>query len=212
MNAITTLTGVTLFALSAAAQAQSTDPSSSASPHQQSVTGTPGSMAPINPGAGSPADAASPHQKSTLGQKDAMGGAAFVTQASQAGMAEVELSKLAMNKASDAQVKSFANTMVQDHSKANMELKAIADKQGLAVSTSPDPEHVAKVHELSQKSGHAFDQAYVQQMRADHQVAVSLFQRESNDSNSELASFAAKTLPVLQHHDEMVEMLSKTQH
>ena len=195
--------------VAAGAQAQSTDPASSATPHQQAVTGSAVAMPPATPTSSSPAAGASPHQMAVTRMNGAMGGAQFVTKASEAGMAEVELSKLALNKANDPQVKAFANQMVQDHTKANDELKSIASKSGMPVSAILNPEHAAKVRDLGQKSGKAFEQGYVQQMTADHQEAIALFQQETGDSNSELASFAGKTLPVLQHHQEMVSMLNK---
>ena len=207
MKSLPAIIGLALLS-STGVRAQTADPSSASSPHQQSVTGAPGAPQTVSPDA-SPSSAASPHQKSAMRAAEPTGGAQFVTKASQAGMAEVELSKLAINKANDAQVKSFANQMVQDHTKANEELKSIASKSGLSVAPALDPDHAATVRDLGQKSGKAFDQAYVQQMVADHQQAVSLFQQETNDSNSELAGFAGKTLPVLQHHQEMVAALAK---
>ena len=56
----------------------------------------------------------------------------FIKEAAMGGMAEVELGKLAATKATNAEVKKFAQMMVTDHSKANDELKALAAKKGIA--------------------------------------------------------------------------------
>lgn len=208
MQSILTVFGVAMLS-SFSAQAQATDPSAAASPHQQSVTGSSATPQSANPAAASPGYTVTPHQKAVMGAADVSGGAQFVTKASQAGMAEVALSKLALSKATDSQVKSFANQMIQDHTKANGELKTIASKSGMSVASALDPEHAAKLRDLGQKSGKAFDQAYIQQMSADHEEAVNLFEQETHDSHADLASFAGETLPVLQHHKQMVASLAK---
>lgn len=55
----------------------------------------------------------------------------FVRDAAQGGMAEVELGKLATEKASSDDVKKFGQRMVDDHSKANEELKQVANSEGV---------------------------------------------------------------------------------
>jgi putative membrane protein len=132
----------------------------------------------------------------------------FVKLASQDGMTEVELGKMAAMKSSNPDLKRFANRMVQDHSKANMQLAAIAKKQGIAVSTKLDPEHAAMLKAMSDKSGADFDSAYTSDMLADHKKAVALFENESTDTNPELASFAQSTLPVLREHQQMAQQLT----
>lgn len=57
----------------------------------------------------------------------------FVTDAIKSGQKEVSLGELALQKSQDAKIKSFARDMVQDHSKANMELREIAQRKGLTV-------------------------------------------------------------------------------
>src|ERR1700751_546128 len=56
---------------------------------------------------------------------------AFVTQAAGGNLAEIELGQLAAQKATDPKVKDFGNRMVNDHQKANNELKPIADANGV---------------------------------------------------------------------------------
>jgi putative membrane protein len=139
-------------------------------------------------------------------------GPQFVAEAAQGGMTEVELSKVALNKGSNADVKQFANMMIQDHTKANTELESIAKSKGMRISPSLDAEHSSIVTTISSKSGKAFDQAYVQQMAADHDKTINLFQNEANDTDKDFAPFAAKTLPVLQGHKEMVASLASKMH
>jgi putative membrane protein len=135
-------------------------------------------------------------------------GSDFVTAASQDGMTEVALGKLALQKSSNPDIKQFATRMVQDHSKADMQLKQIAKKEGIAVSPKLDAAHAAMVKSMSDKSGADFDSAYTSDMLADHQKAIALFQNESTDTNQALASFAQSTLPILRQHQQMAQQLS----
>jgi putative membrane protein len=133
---------------------------------------------------------------------------AFVTKAAQAGLAEVELSKLAGMASRNEAVKNFAARMVTDHQKANMELTAIAKPKSLMVPTQLDAEHAKAVKGLQGKSGEAFDAAYAMHMAMDHDKAVALFESNSHNTDTDLAAFAGKTLPVLQEHKRLANELN----
>jgi putative membrane protein len=133
----------------------------------------------------------------------------FVEKAGQDGMTEVQLGKLAQQKANDADVRSFGSRMVTDHGKANAELTSIAQKKGLKVPTKLDAEHSSMVEELSGKSGAEFDALYSHHMSEAHTKAISLFTDASKGSDAELAAFAKKTLPTLQEHKKMADSLAR---
>jgi len=69
----------------------------------------------------------------------------FVHTAIGAGMAEVEFGKLAKQKGRAASVTAFAKRMVEDHSKTNQQLAAIAHKEGIPVPSAMDEEHRKKL-------------------------------------------------------------------
>ena len=58
----------------------------------------------------------------------------FVDKATVGGIFEVELSQLALKMSDDADVKHFADMMVNDHGKANAELKSLAEQEGLTLA------------------------------------------------------------------------------
>jgi putative membrane protein len=131
---------------------------------------------------------------------------AFVMKAAQGGLAEVKLGQLATQKASSQDVKSFGQQMVDDHSKANDELKQLASAKGVTIPADLDPKHQATHDRLSKLSGAEFDRAYMQQMVNDHRETVNDFRRESKSgSDSDVKAWAAKTLPTLEHHLQMAE-------
>lgn len=128
----------------------------------------------------------------------------FMTEAARGGLAEVEMGRLAQTKAQSAEVKKFAQQMVQDHSNANTELKALAAKKNVTLPTEPDAAHKAMMEKLSGLSGAEFDKEYMKGQVDDHQKTVSLFQSQADGgADSDAKAWAAKTLPKLKMHLEM---------
>lgn len=125
----------------------------------------------------------------------------FVRAAAQGGMAEVELGKLATEKASSDDVKKFGQRMVDDHTKANDELKQVASSEGVQLPEKLDAKDTMTKERLSKLSGAEFDRAYMSDMVKDHTQDVADFQRESNSgTDPAVKDFASKTLPTLQDH------------
>jgi putative membrane protein len=132
----------------------------------------------------------------------------FVMEAAMSGMAEVELGRLAVERGSSDAVKQFGQRMVDDHTRANEELMQLVSGLGLALPTTLGAKHRAAVNKMSRLSGAQFDRAYSKQMVADHQKAVSLFQREADrGTHAELKTFAGGKLPALQEHLSMARQL-----
>jgi putative membrane protein len=134
--------------------------------------------------------------------------AQFVSRATEASLAEVELGKLAAQKAEVAEVRAFAQRMVADHTKARAELDRIATAKGLRTVTELNVAHTMALDTLRTRSGRDFDTAFVKQMVTDHDEAVELFTAATQLSDKELAAFASRTLPVLQQHRQGVGHLA----
>ena len=125
----------------------------------------------------------------------------FVEAAAQGGLAEVQHGNLAAQRATNPQVKQFAQRMVQDHSKANDELKTIASARGITPPTTMDRKHHRAMEKLGKLNGAEFDREYMKHMVDDHKKDVSLYEKQAKSGkDGDLKSFAAKTLPILQEH------------
>ena len=145
-------------------------------------------------------DASAQTAKSSVAATDAT----FAKQAAMDGMAEVEHGRLASEKASNSDVKQFGARMVEDHGKANDELKSWASSNGVTLPADMGAQHKAMHAKLSKMSGDAFDRAYAAHMVTAHAKAVSSFQNASKTAkNADLKAWAAKTLPTLQEHHKM---------
>ena len=132
----------------------------------------------------------------------------FMKEAAVGGMAEVDLGKLAVTNAASSDVKKFGQMMVDDHTKANNDLKALAAKKGLTLPAGTDPSHKATMDDLRGRTGADFDKEYVEEMVDDHEEDVAKFEDESkNASDPDIRAFAAKTLPVLQKHLDAIKSI-----
>jgi len=136
----------------------------------------------------------------------------FVKDAAIGGMAEVELGKLAAEKGSSEAVKQFGQKMVDDHTKANDQLKQLASKEGITIPDTLDSKHQSRVDKLAKLSGPKFDKAYVKDAVKDHEKDVSEFKNEAQyGSDPNVKQFASSTLPVLQEHLTAAKDLNKTE-
>jgi len=125
----------------------------------------------------------------------------FIRKAAEGGKAEVELGKLAQEKAESPEVKQFGERMVNDHSKANDQLKEVAQKEGVTLPTKLDAKDAATKARLEKLSGEAFDRAYMKDMVADHAKDVREFKNEAkNGKDPDVKNFAAQTAPTLEDH------------
>jgi putative membrane protein len=132
---------------------------------------------------------------------DAKGDDQFVTEAAAGGMMEVKLGQLAVERASNPDVKKFAQRMVDDHGKANKNLMGVADKKGIKVSTDLPKKHQETLDQLAKLKGAEFDRAYMKLMVMDHEQDLKEFEKESKSGNDpDVKEFAAKTLPVIREH------------
>ena len=143
---------------------------------------------------------------------------AFMSKAMEMNQAEINLSKMAQNKAESPMVKDYADMMVEDHTKALDQLRnAVGGSQS---QPSLSKEHQQMSEKLSRLSGSAFDKAYMDAMVRDHQQAVQTFQKEENagggttrqkpgTNNQSNADIARDMLPTLQRHLNQAEEIDK---
>ena len=130
--------------------------------------------------------------------------------AADAGMTEVKASQVAQQQASGDRVKQFAAMMITDHTQAGDKLKNIAQAKNVSLPPDVSDAHQKAIDELKQKSGAAFDKAYMKMMVKDHEGAVRDFaQAASRVQDSSLKQFAINTLPTLKMHLDSAKAVEK---
>jgi putative membrane protein len=135
----------------------------------------------------------------------------FIQVAGEAGSGEVEMARLAMDRAQSTDVKSFASRMASDHQKADDELDKLASSKDVMVNDKLSAKDQAELDRLRKLQGAGFDREYIRSQLAAHKAAVSLFDKQSKSGHdTELKQFAASTLPTLQEHLQLVEQLAKS--
>jgi len=135
---------------------------------------------------------------------------AFIEQATQGGLAEVTLGRLAAQRAVNPQVKQFGQAMVDDHSQANSELLSLAMDRGVRPPVDMQSNDRALLDQLNLAKGADFDRTYVNAMVDDHRKDVDAFKKEADNGQDALVkAWASRMVPTLQHHLQMAEDLQR---
>ncbi len=133
----------------------------------------------------------------------------FVQKAATGGLMEVELGKVVASKAENADVKSFGQRMVDDHSKVNDSLKQLAASKGISLPAETDAKHKAEINKISAMSGPQFDRTYMRLMVSVHKKDIAEFNRASRTvKDPDIRKFAAETLLILKQHLQEAEKIS----
>lgn len=138
---------------------------------------------------------------------------AFVKQAIQGNLAEVQLGKLAQQRATDPQVRQLGQLgqmLATDHQTNNEKARTPASGLNITPPTEPNSEQKQMYQKLSGLSGATFDHQFVTNMIADHRRDIAKFSQKEKSSNPQVAQYAQATLPDLQKHLHAAEAVNKT--
>ncbi len=186
--------------------------------YPQTQPGLPGAPGPMG-APGQPGAAGYPGQPGTMGNPIGTNGTAggqmqdhtFMMKAAEGGMAEVQMGQLAQQNGQSQAVKDFGKRMVDDHTKANDQLKQVATQQGITLPAGVSSKDKSEYERMSKLNGDAFDKAYAKMMVSDHKKDIAEFQREANSGSSiDVKAFASQTLPTLQDHLKMAEQMNSS--
>lgn len=137
------------------------------------------------------------------------GDASFLKDAEQAGLFEIQAGKIALDKGQDPQVKTFAQQMIDDHTKANQDIETLAGQKGVKLPTAPSLSQKAKLTTLQHWTQSGFDHHYADDQLSAHKDAVKLATKNSTGAkDADVKGLATKMLPTLQHHQDMAQQLA----
>ncbi|HEY3755357.1 MAG TPA: DUF4142 domain-containing protein [Opitutaceae bacterium] len=123
---------------------------------------------------------------------------------------EVALAQLADTRAGSNDVKEFAQMMIQDHGKLNTQFGDLCQRKGVDIAEAIQKGQEHDLSDLSSKTGHDFDEAYVKMAVKAHKKTVDLLNDEIKDGkDSDMVAFANQALPIVQHHLEVAEQLEQ---
>jgi len=158
------------------------------------------------------------NQSGMSGAAGATGSSAALTSADKkaimdmgmANMAEVAAGKMAVGKSQNADVKAFAQQMIDDHSKALTEVQTLAQAKGVTLPTELDAKHKAMAAKLDKLSGDKFDKEYMKNAGvSDHKtVHAMLMKDEKAAKDADVKALAGKMLPVVEQHMKSAQMIT----
>lgn len=135
---------------------------------------------------------------------------AFLVRAANSGMAEVQLAKIAQQKATVGAVKEFASMLEKDHSAANSAVKDFAAQRNVTLPDSISNDKQKMIADCEKKTGKEFDKEYISAMIRSHKDGIDLFEDiRSNSSDIDVKNFADKTLPTLKMHLDSAQAIQK---
>lgn len=126
----------------------------------------------------------------------------FVRVAAQESLAIVEGAQMAASRATTMTMKSYAQTVAEDHTRADRELMAFAANNGIALPDRPTPDQQATLDRLSTLNGRSFDALFAQEIGIKtHEEAIALFEHVAREGRDpEIKTFAETTLPILRQN------------
>jgi putative membrane protein len=141
-----------------------------------------------------------------LGQGDEQ---AFIKEAVQRNLAEVQLGELAAQRAHSAEVRKFGETLRADHQAALLRATNLAKSLKVEPPTEPTTEERGFYDGLSQLSGSEFDAVFVSHMITAHEAAIAEYSRNANSDDDAVAAMIADALPKLKAHLTAAQALQR---
>ena len=114
----------------------------------------------------------------------------FIRDAVQGNLAEIKLGQLAQEKTQSAEVKSYAQMLVTDHSTSNEQAEKAAKQIGITIPTELSVSQKVTYNRMSKLSGTAFDRAFVAEMIAGRKTSITRFQNEAKKNDDPAGDFA----------------------
>lgn len=139
-----------------------------------------------------------PTQNTRVNQVDRQ----FIIDAGQAGLGNIALGQLALQRSSNPQIKQFATAEIQEQTQVKNDLTRIGSRLGVTPPTTPAPKFQASLARLSQLQGDRFEQAYMDEGGVNaHLENAALFQRQAAlGQNPDLVAVANRGLPTIRKH------------
>jgi len=136
--------------------------------------------------------------------------ATFLSNVANAGMAEVEVTALAQQKAQNQEVKDLAAMLNHDHSALNDVVKGLASQKNVALPDSMSVDKRQMISDLDKKTGKDFDKAFIDAMITAHESSIASFEKIANEeTDADVKNFASQTLPKLKEHRDKAADLQK---
>jgi len=142
-------------------------------------------------------------------RKQGVNDSLFTAAAADSGAAEVALSELGVQKATDPELKKFSREMVEEHTKLNQELLGLAGQKRIAVPRVVDSRAQFCQQSLMGLSGEEFDRCYAKAQLVAHLEALAAYEAEAErGGDPEVRALAAKSVEHIKKHLKKIKAIT----
>ena len=134
---------------------------------------------------------------------------AFLRDAGMGDRGEVQLGRLAMQRASSRGVRDYGQRLVRDHGNHLVQVRSLARSMRVGIPTTLKPDARNAYNRLSRMRGGAFDRMFVQHMIEDHRHDIAAYEEQARSGDRRTAALARQTLPTLRAHLRIAESLAR---
>lgn len=132
----------------------------------------------------------------------------FVKESANFNLYEIQMGKLAQEKAQNKEVKEFAKKMVNHHQNQMQELKKVANNYQVPQNLEEDKK--SDINDLKEKTGADFDNRFMDMVIDSHEDAIERLSKATEDiKDSTLVKYTASTIPVAKSHLEKARELNQ---
>lgn len=137
-------------------------------------------------------------------------GSSFLVRVADAGIAEVKLTSITMEKATYQPVKDYATMLNKEHTTLNLQVKKLAAKKEIVLPQTISDEKQKDIDLLGNSEGKDLDKTFLNMMISKHQTSIEMFEKAVQEvADYDIKLFAEKTLPILKSHLEVAKSLQK---
>lgn len=132
----------------------------------------------------------------------------FIVMAAQGNNAEIQTSRLALQKSTDQEIRRYAQQMIDEHSRANERLAAVAAQYGVTLPSDPGPLNTAIAQQLTPLNGAEFDRAYMEAQENAHLRSIGLYRTVIQQGQAaDVQAYASAILPSVDNHYQMANQM-----
>jgi putative membrane protein len=170
------------------------------------ITPAPGGAPGVVPGA---APGVVPGTPAQGGAQGTVSDPLFAAAAATGGLAELTISELGVQKATDPELRQFSQQMIAEHTRMNQQLMTLAAQKGIPVPRAVDPRSQFCAQSLAGLSGREFDRCYAKAQLVAHMDSVAMFEAEAQrGQDPDVKTLAAQSLARIQEHLRMIKPIA----
>jgi putative membrane protein len=134
----------------------------------------------------------------------------FLTAAAGAELAEVSLSELGAQKATDPELKKFSQQMIQEHTRMNGQVQALAAQKGVPIPRAVDARAAFCAQSLAGLSGEEFDKCYARAQCVAHMESLAMFEAEAErGADPQIKQLASQGVQHIRDHLHQIKPIAE---